>query len=292
MGITVLFVSVASMGGLGLILAAILAVADKKLAVQEDPLVEKAFVILPGANCGACGYPGCLAFAAAVVEGKAPAAGCKPGGAEVAEALAELLGLEAESLSPNVARVFCSGGIEETVNDKVYTGIKTCISANIVGGEKACLYSCIGFGDCCPVCAFDAIHMGDNGLPVVDLGKCTGCGECVKACPRNIIGLTEHDEVVHVYCRSRDKGPVAKKICTAGCIACKICEKDDDTGALKVTDFLAVVDYEVNKAPVASVNRCPTKVIRVSDPVPGYENHFKEKIKEAQLTAEKSVSKE
>jgi Na+-translocating ferredoxin:NAD+ oxidoreductase RNF subunit RnfB len=280
------------MGGVGLILAAILAVADKKLAVEEDPLVEKAVEILPGANCGACGYAGCLAFATALAEGKAPIAGCKPGGAEVAEALAELHGLEAESVSPNVARVFCSGGVDETVRDKVYTGIKTCLSANIVGGEKACLYSCIGFGDCCEVCAFDAIHMDDNGLPVVDLGKCTGCGECVKVCPRNIIGLTDHDEVVHVYCRSRDKGPVAKKICTAGCIACKICEKDDGTGAVKVTDFLAVIDHEVNKAPVTSVNRCPTKVIRVSDPMPGYEKHFKEKIKEAQLTDEKTISKE
>ena len=174
MGITVLFVSIASMGGVGLILAAILAVADKKLAVEEDPLVKKSVEILPGANCGACGYAGCLAFATALAEGKAPIAGCKPGGAEVADALAKLHGLEAESVSPSVARIFCSGGTAETVKDKVYTGIKTCLSANIVGGEKACLYSCIGFGDCCEVCVFDAIHMGDNGLPVVDLGKCTG----------------------------------------------------------------------------------------------------------------------
>jgi RnfABCDGE-type electron transport complex B subunit len=292
MGITILFVSIASMGGVGLILAAILAVADKKLAVEEDPLVEKAVEILPGANCGACGYAGCLAFATALAEGKAPIAGCKPGGAEVAEALAELHGLEVESVSPMVARVFCSGGIKEAVRDKVYTGIKTCLSADIVGGEKACMYSCIGYGDCCEVCSFDAIHMGDNGLPVVDLAKCTGCGECVKACPRNIIELTGHDEVVHVYCRSHDKGPVAKKVCSAGCIACKICEKDDDTGAVKITDFLASVDQEVNKAPVAAVKRCPTKVIRVSDPVPGYEKYFKEKIKEAELAAEKSLSKE
>jgi electron transport complex protein RnfB len=277
------------MGGVGLILAAILAVADKKLSVEEDPLVEKSVEILPGVNCGACGYAGCLAFATALTEGNAPITGCKPGGAEVADALAELHGIEAESVSPMVARVMCSGGIKETVKDKVYTGVKTCVSAAIVGAEKACLYSCIGFGDCCEVCPFDAIHMGENGLPVVDLAKCTGCGECVKVCPRNIIELAGYDEVVHVYCRSRDKGPVAKKVCSAGCIACKICEKDDDTGAVKITDFLATVDYEVNKAPVACVKRCPTKVIRVSDPVPGFEKHFSEKIKEAELADEKKA---
>ncbi len=279
MGITILFVSLASMGGVGLLLAVVLAVADKKLAVKEDPRVEKALEMLPGANCGACGFAGCGAFASAIAEGKVSVDGCKPGGIDVARKLTELLGLdEAVSMSPTVARVFCSGGINETVMDKVYNGIRTCISANLIGGEKACLYSCIGFGDCCEVCSFDALHMDENGLPVVDLDKCTGCGECVKACPRNIIGLTGYDEVVHVYCRSHDKGPVAKKACKVGCIACKLCEKDDDTGAVKIIDNLAVVDHEVNKAPVGSIRRCPTKVIRVSEPVSGYEDDFKEKI--------------
>jgi electron transport complex protein RnfB len=289
MGISILFISLASMGGVGLVLAGMLAVADKKLAVKEDPRVEKALEMLPGANCGACGFAGCAAYAAAVVEGKVSVDACKPGGAEVAKLLSELLGLEeAVSITPKVARVFCSGGIEETVKDKVYTGIQTCVSADIVGGEKGCMYSCIGFGDCCEVCQFDAIHMNDNGLPVVDLAKCTGCGECVRACPRNIIGLTDYDEVVHVYCRSRDKGAVTKKVCKTGCIACKLCEKDDDSGAVKVVDNLSVIDYGVNKAPVSAVKRCPTKVIRISKPVPGHEKPFEDKLKEQ----EKAVAEE
>jgi len=276
MGISILFISIASMGGIGLFLSVILAVADKKLAVKEDPRVDQALEILPGANCGACGFAGCSAFAAAVVEGKAPVNGCKPGGSEVAAQLTSLLGVKGtEAEWPKRARVFCSGGLKEAVGDKVYIGINTCEAAHILGGEKACLYSCLGYGDCVQACSFDAIYMNDNGLPVIDLGKCTGCGECVKACPRNIIGLTDVDEAVHVYCSSHDKGPVVRKICMAGCIACKLCEKDDDTGAVKIVDNLSVIDYSHHKAPVNSVKRCPTKVIRVSDPVPGYEDAVK-----------------
>jgi electron transport complex protein RnfB len=240
--------------------------------VKEDPRVELALEALPGINCGACGFAGCSGFAAAVAEGAVTVSGCRPGGQEVAAKLARILGVEqAEVQTPKKARVFCSGGLKEARRDKIYTGVRTCEAAHIVGGEKACLYSCIGFGDCVDACPFDAIHMVDNGLPIVDLLKCTGCGECVKACPRNIIGLTDADERVHVYCSSRDKGPVTKKACSAGCIACKICEKDDDTGAVKVVDNLSVIDYSVSKEPLKAIERCPTKVIRVSEPVPGFE---------------------
>ncbi len=272
MEIAVLIISVASMGGIGLILSLILVVADKKLAVKEDPRVEQALAALPGINCGACGFAGCSGFAAAVVEGKISVSGCRPGGQEVAALLAQILEVEeAEAETPKKARVFCSGGLKEAVCDKVYMGVRTCEAAHIVGGEKACLYSCIGYGDCVDACPFDAIYMDENGLPIVILEKCTGCGECVKACPRNSMGLTDADEMIHVYCRSRDKGPVVRKICSAGCIACKLCEKDDDTGAVKVVDNLAVIDYSVHKEPLKAIERCPTKVIRVSEPVPGFE---------------------
>jgi len=274
MSISLIFISLISMGGLGIVLSVILAIADKLLAIEEDPRVEKALDILPGANCGACGFAGCAAYAQAVAEGKASLSLCKPGGQAITKKLSELLGIAGEAAKPKVARVFCSGGNKETVKDKVYTGIKTCAASNLVGGEKACLYSCLGYGDCVEACVFDAIHMGENGLPIVDPGKCTGCGECVKACPRAIIGLCEYDEVVHVYCRSHDKGAIVRKICQAGCIACNICEKDDDTGAVKVIDNLSVIDYSVNKAPVNACKRCPTKVIKLSDPVPGHEKFF------------------
>lgn len=292
MGIEVLFISIASMGGVGLILALILAVADSKLAVEEDPRVEQALAALPGVNCGACGFAGCAAYANALVEGKVSVNGCKPGGAEVAAKLSELLGLEETAAgTPQRARVFCSGGLEEAVRDKIYTGIKSCGAAHIVGGEKACLYSCIGFGDCVEACPFNAISMNENGLPHIDLGKCTGCGECVNACPRKVIRLTDVDEAIHVYCSSLDKGAVVRKICSAGCIACKLCEKDDDTGAVSVRDNLSTVDYSVHKAPVGSIGRCPTKVIRKSEIVPGYEEQVGVLIREAEAELEKTAEK-
>jgi len=277
MGITVFFISIASMGGVGIVLAIILAVADKKLAVEEDPRVTKALELLPGANCGACGFAGCNAYANALIEGKVSISACKPGGNEISKKLAELLGIEeTEEMSPQVARVFCSGGLKEAVRNRFYTGVKTCTAANLVGGEKACVYSCIGYGDCVDACPFDAIGMGKNGLPVIDLERCTGCGECEKACPRHIIRLTGYEETVHVYCSSHDKGAVVRKVCSAGCVACKLCERDDDTGAVTVKDELSVIDHSVDNAPVLAAKRCPTKVIRVSSPVPGYEDLFEE----------------
>lgn len=285
MDITILFISIASMGGIGLVLAVILAVADKKLAVKEDPRVEQAINALPGANCGSCGYAGCSAFARALVEGKVDPTACKPGGQEVAGRLKEILGLEGGGEEiPRRARVFCSGGDRETVKDKRYNGVPTCESANLVGGEKACLYSCLGLGDCAAACPFDAIRMSENNLPVINLGTCTGCGVCVDACPRGIIHLTDPEQAVHVYCSSLDKGPATKKACSAGCIACRLCEKNDDTGAVKVVDNLARIDYAVSTAPVQATKKCPTKVIRLAEPVPGHEYRLPEGALERQET--------
>jgi len=280
MGFTVLFISIASMGGIGIALAVILVIADKKLAVKEDPRVIQVLESLPGANCGACGFAGCAAYASAVVEGKTSLTNCKPGGQVVAEKLSQILGIESvEAEYPKKARVFCSGGLKEAVRDKVYTGIETCEAAHLIGGEKACLYSCLGYGDCVRACPFNAMYMNDNGLPVVDLAKCTGCGECVIACPRGIMDLTDVDEAVHVYCRSKDNGPVVRKISSAACIACKLCEKDDDTGAVKIVDNLSKIDYSISKAPLKAILRCPTKVIRIAEPVPGYEEVVRNALK-------------
>ncbi len=160
MGISILFISIASMGGIGLILSLLLVVADRRLAVKEDPTFAEALEILPGLNCGACGYPQCSAYLSAITEEEVSAAKCFPGGVEVARKLSEFLGLEqTESVSPQVVRVLCSGGAAETVKDKIYRGVSSCAAAHPVGGEKACLYSCMGFGDCVEACAFDALHM-------------------------------------------------------------------------------------------------------------------------------------
>jgi RnfABCDGE-type electron transport complex B subunit len=271
MAITLLIVSIGSKGGIGLVLALLLVLADRRLAVKEDPHFEEALTILPGLDCGACGYPQCAAYLGAVMEEEAEPNLCKPGGPDVAFRLAAFLGIEAgDSVRQQIARVRCSGGDREALRNRVYDGVRSCAAANLVGGEKACLYSCLGFGECVDACPFDAIHMGDNGLPVVDLVRCTGCGKCVVACPRAIITLADYDEAVHVYCISRDKGAEVRKICSAGCIACKLCEKDDTTGAVSVTDNLAEIDFSVHKAPIDAVHRCPTKVIRISEAVPGY----------------------
>jgi len=289
--ITGVIVSVLSMTGIGLLLSLILAFADKKLAVKEDPRVEEILEALSGANCGACGYAGCAAYASAIVNENASLDLCKPGGSDTLEKISEIMGVEAEKgVGPKVARVFCSGGNKETVKDKVYTGVKTCVAADMVGGEKACSYSCLGYGDCVEACPFDAMYMSDNGLPVVILEKCTGCGECVKACPRGIMRLTSYDEVVHVFCSSKDKGALVRKACTAGCIACKLCEKDDPTGAVKIIDNLAVIDYSINKAPVDSIKRCPTKVIRIADPVSGHNDLFDEMIEKNKKMVEEIKS--
>ena len=269
MATTVLIVAIGSMGGIGLVLALLLVLADRQLAVHEDFRFEDALSILPGLNCGACGYPQCTVYLRAVMEDQAESNLCKPGGPVVSSRLGEFLGIEASGpVAQAIARVLCSGGDHEALRDRVYHGVKSCTAANLVGGEKACLYSCLSYADCVEVCPFDAIHMGDNGLPVVDLVRCTGCGKCVSACPRNIIALADYDEAVHVYCISRDKGAEVRKICSTGCTACRLCAKDDTTGAVKVTDNLAEIDFSVHKAPVDAVRRCPTKVIRVSEAVP------------------------
>jgi RnfABCDGE-type electron transport complex B subunit len=258
------------MGGIGLVLATLLVLADRRLAIQEDPHFEEALTILPGLDCGACGYPQCSAYLSAVMGEEAEPNLCKPGGPDVASRLASFLGIEAGGeVRQQVARVRCSGGDREALRNRAYHGVKRCSAANLVGGEKVCLYSCFGYGDCVAVCPFDAIHMGDNDLPVVDLVRCTGCGKCVVACPRDIITLADYEEAVHVYCISRDKGAEVRKICSAGCIACRLCEKDDTTGAVHVEDNLAEIDFAVHKAPLDAVRRCPTKVIRISEAVPG-----------------------
>lgn len=252
--IAVLFVLGAAFG-LGL------AVASRKLTVESDPRIDEIEELLPGANCGGCGYPGCRGLAEAIVAGAAPVTGCPV--LKEHTPIAEVMGVETEAVEPMVAKVRCAGGLQEAGQRFIYIGVEDCTAAqNLGGGAKACTYGCLGLGSCVKVCPFGAMKMSDNALPVVDEEKCTGCGQCVSACPRDLIALLPPGEPVTVYCRNKDKGPVVRKICQTGCIGCGICVKQCDQGAITLKDNLAVIDPAKCNRCGSCIAKCPVKVIR------------------------------
>jgi electron transport complex protein RnfB len=255
-------ISLLSMGGLGLLLGGGLAIASKKLAVETDPKVEAVLNLLPGANCGGCGFPGCAGLAKAIVEGKAAVNSCNACSQANAEKIAELVGASAAAKEKAVARVMCQGSIDKAKLKSEYQGIKTCRAASMVnGGPKMCPFGCIGFGDCAAVCPFNAITIGDYGLPIIDEQRCTGCGICVKECPKSVIKLTPAKNEVHVRCQSNLKGKEVRKSCDIGCIGCKQCEKACPFDAIHVVDNVAVIDYEKCRNCMKCVEKCPTRAI-------------------------------
>lgn len=233
------------MGGIAIVLAAGLGIASKKFHVERDERIDKVEEVLPGANCGACGFAGCASFAEAVVAGEAPVDGCPVGGENVAQKIGDILGKTASGGERQIAQVLCAGGWKETTHPAEYRGIESCKAANMVnGGTKSCQYGCLGLGDCVAACPFDAIKMGENGLPEVDPDKCTGCGKCVEACPRNIITLAPISSQNHIRCSSHDTGKVVTKICEVGCIGCGICARVCPVDAITIEDNLAIIDYD------------------------------------------------
>ena len=203
------------MGGLGVIFGALLAFASEKFYVAVDERQSKIREILPGANCGGCGYPGCDGYAEACVSGAAQPNKCAAGGPDVAAKIAEILGVAAEASEPMVAFVKCHGTYDKTVKDCVYMGFDDCRSAAVVPGKgpASCTYGCLGFGTCVKVCQFDAIHVKD-GVAVVDREKCVGCGSCAAECPRGVIALVPKKSKVQVGCSNPLKGPFVKKVCS------------------------------------------------------------------------------
>lgn len=247
---------------LGSVLGLLLAFASTKLYVPGNPKVELLEKALPGLNCGACGYPGCPGYAEALNAG-APIDLCKPGGHDTAQKIAVILGVEhTQDKTRRVAFVFCNGG-KRAVNRSRYAGELTCKAAVLVsgGGHKQCSFGCLGFGDCVTVCQFDALHMTENATPVVDQVKCTNCGACYKACPKNIIQETIHKPMQNVVCCSHDKGSVAKAACAVSCIACGICVKNCPFQAITLENFLAVINPEKCTNCGICTTKCPTKAI-------------------------------
>lgn len=250
-------------GILGVLLGVGLAYASKKFAVESDPKVDQLEEALPGANCGGCGYPGCRQFAEALARGDSEPTACVVAGAAEHKALAAILGIDLSGPAVRkVAQVQCHGGNKEALQRADYVGIKTCRAANAVGGGfKGCEYGCLGLGDCVAACPFDAIHIGENGIPVVDFAACTGCGACVRACPRIIIELVDENKPVHVRCVSLAKGKDVRAVCQVGCIACKACERVCPTGAITVNNNVAHINYDECTACGLCVEKCPTKCI-------------------------------
>lgn len=251
--------------GVGLVAAIILTLAAKFMAVPVDETAANIRELLPGANCGACGYAGCDDYAAAIAANptEVPLNLCTPGGASVVSSLSELLGIDAAAADSQIATVMCSGLTNLTKKDMDYQGYKTCASVKLFfGGPGSCKFSCIGFGDCVEVCAYDAIHICD-GVAVVDREKCVGCQLCVKECPQGIIDMLPPKSRVFVGCSSHDPGKITKDICEVGCIACKLCEKACKFDAVHVENNLAKIDPEKCTNCGLCVKACPKDIIHM-----------------------------
>lgn len=249
----------------GLIFGCILALASVIFAVKKDERIDKITEILPGANCGACGMAGCSAYAAAIVNDGAAVNLCSVGKAPVAEKIGEIMGCAAGEVKEMTAKVMCAGTCENAKEKYTYMGIPDCKAASkLGGGAKACAYGCLGLGTCAAVCGFGAISVKD-GVAVVDEEKCTGCGKCREACPKKVIELIPKKASVYALCNNKDKGAEVNKVCSVGCIACRICEKNCPVQAVSVTDNRAVVDYEKCIACGVCVEKCPKKVIHIKN---------------------------
>ena len=279
-----IFTAIAILGGLGLAFGLVLAAASKVFYVETDPRLDALNECLPGANCGGCGFAGCGAYAEAVLNGEAPIGACASGGNECAAKMSEIMGVKAEAVTRKVALVKCSG--QKTYNEVgeqiggakvkgIYEGFKDCLAASKVGGSGplSCKYGCLGYGTCTKVCKYDAIHVID-GVAKVDVDKCVGCGMCMIACPRKVIGMVEYGTDVIIACNSNAKGAVTARSCTAGCIGCGLCKKICPNEAITIEKNLAVIDYSKCVSCGLCATVCPkhliadAKIRNDQDPVP------------------------
>ncbi len=250
------------MGGIGVASGILLTIAAKIFHVPTDPKIDEVREVLPGVNCGACGYVGCDAYAQAVASGAAEANLCIPGGAVVVENIGKIMGeVIASDRVTQIARVRCQGNCNVAKEKYVYDGIKTCSAADqLFAGQKACSFGCLGFGDCVRACPFDAIDIVDE-IAVINEEKCMSCRKCVAACPKHLIEMIDQDKRFTVLCQSTDRGPQVRKYCDVGCIGCTLCVKACPVGAITMQGALAYIDFSkcTNCGECAKV--CPTNAI-------------------------------
>lgn len=256
--------AIISLGGIGLGFGLVLAFASQVFYVEKDPKIEAISDLLPSANCGACGYAGCNSFAESVVKGEASITDCTPGGDDVAAKIADILGVSAAAKSEEeyVAEVACMGGREYCEERFVYHGIEDCRAAMMyANGYKACDYGCLGLGTCERECVFGAIEMGENGIPIINPDKCTGCNRCVNICPKQVIRMINKETKFHVRCNNKDKGKIVKRICKIGCTGCKVCAKNCPEDAITVENNLSYIDSHKCTNCGTCMEKCPRDCI-------------------------------
>lgn len=256
--------AISFVAGLTITLAVLLSIANQKLKVYEDPRIDDVEELLPGANCGACGLPGCRVFAEKVVKGEITPSQCPVGGPQSAGFIANYLGVEMGQLEKKVARLLCAGGRDVAIQVAEYEGFSSCrAAATIVGGFKGCSYGCLGLGDCVEACTFDAISLASNSLPVVDSELCTSCGDCVDICPKGLYEIAPVASHLVVQCKSVLEGDGVLGVCEVGCNGCGICAADAPVGLITMENNLPVINPEKLElqTDIATL-RCPTGAIQ------------------------------
>ena len=248
--------------GIGLLAGIILAAASILMAVPKDEKAEALEALLPGANCGACGFSGCSGYAKAMAAGEAQPGLCSPGGQKTAAACAQLLGTGPVSAVPSVATVRCLGSADNTRDRVAYAGLASCAAAQLLGGQTDCGFGCLGLGDCVAACEFDALRVC-NGLAQIDREKCVGCGKCAAACPRKLIELAPKKRRAVVLCQNGDPARDTLRVCKAGCIGCGKCQRACPVGAVAVANGLAAIDPAKCVGCGKCAAECPRGVIRL-----------------------------
>ncbi|NLP47733.1 MAG: RnfABCDGE type electron transport complex subunit B [Clostridiales bacterium] len=262
-----ILIAVLIVSALGLLAGLGLAIASAIMAVPVDEKTEKIEEILPGINCGACGYSGCAGYAKALADGdESDTALCSPGGTEVSVLIARITGLAAGEVMPSAAVVLCQGSNKNTGDKLVYVGVPNCkMATQLFSGQRQCNYGCLGFGDCVAVCDYGAIHICD-GVARINPLLCKACEKCVAACPKGLIEMMPlYEAKAAVLCNNREKGAVTRKQCKTGCISCTRCVKACEFDAITMVDGVAKIDYHKCTACGECVTVCPVKAIDMID---------------------------